>query len=92
VNDANLGLVLTASFFMGTNAPGSAAVLGSPTINGDQVQFTISGTSGANYIIEVTTDLSSANWTPVSTNSAPFSFTDTNSTASSQRFYRGRSQ
>jgi hypothetical protein len=85
------GLVLQASFFVGTQTVrGSAATLGQPTVANGQVHFTISGTSGANYIVQSIADLGSTNWTPVVTNAAPFTFTDTN--LLTQKFYRAIAQ
>jgi hypothetical protein len=42
--------------------------------------------SGTTYVIEASTDL--VNWIPVYTNTAPFTFVDTNAGQFSQRFYR----
>jgi DNA/RNA endonuclease G (NUC1) len=55
--------------------------------NNRQFQFTISGTTGSNYIVQATTNLNPANWITLLTNPAPFSFVDTN-TVFNQRFYR----
>lgn len=66
----------------------SAPTLGAPTASGNQIQFTVTGTTGASYIIQSITNLTDTNWTPVSTNATPFTYTDTNTSAYSQRFYR----
>ena len=72
-----------------TNPPAAPAVLNSPVFAGDnQLQFNLTGTSGSNYVIQVSTNLASGNWMPVLTNVAPFTFTDTNPGASTQKFYR----
>ena len=42
--------------------------------------------SGTTYVIEASTDL--VNWVPVHTNTAPFTFVDTNASQFDQRFYR----
>ena len=42
--------------------------------------------SGTTYVIEASTDL--VNWVPVYTNTAPFTFMDTNASQFDQRFYR----
>ncbi len=42
--------------------------------------------SGTTYVIEASTDL--VNWVPVYTNTAPFTFVDTNASQFGQRFYR----
>jgi len=72
-----------------TNPPAAPAILNSPVYAGDnQLQFNLTGTAGSNYVIEISTNLVSGNWEPILTNVAPFTFTDTNTTASPQRFYR----
>ncbi len=49
-------------------------------------EFTVSGISGASYIIETSTNL--VNWAPVETNAAPFLFLDANVTQYACRFFR----
>ena len=66
----------------------AAPVLGSPVLTNNQVQFTITGTAGNNYAIEVSTNLSTANWVSVFTNQSPFTFMDANTVP--LRFYRAR--
>jgi endonuclease/exonuclease/phosphatase family metal-dependent hydrolase len=51
-------------------------------------QFTLSGTTGSNYIVQASTNLSAGNWVSLLTNAAPFSFLDTNASLFPQRFYR----
>jgi hypothetical protein len=63
-------------------------VLGSPVMTNKQMQFTITGTAGDNYAIEVSTNLSTTNWVSILTNQSPFTFKDTNTMP--QRFYRAR--
>jgi hypothetical protein len=85
------GLSLQASFFVGTQTvQGSSATLGQPVYSNAQVQFTVSGTAGANYIVQSIADLSLTNWMSIVTNSVPFIFTDTN--LSTQKFYRAIAQ
>ena len=67
-------------------SPGT--VLSSSYTN-NQFRFTLTGRSGANYIVQAATDLSSSNWVSLITNTAPFTFVETNADASGQRFYRG---
>lgn len=45
----------------------------SPLLGG-QLKFNVIGVPGYNYAIEASTDL--VNWTPLSTNASPFTFTD----------------
>jgi endonuclease/exonuclease/phosphatase family metal-dependent hydrolase len=64
-------------------------VLKSPVIiSGNQFQFTVTGTTGSNYIIQVTTNLAASNWISLFTNTAPFTFTDSNASAFLRGFYR----
>jgi hypothetical protein len=68
-----------------------AAILAAPTISGNAFNFTVSGSAGANYVVQTSTNLASNNWIPVLTNVSPFNFTDTNFPAL-QKFYRAVSQ
>jgi hypothetical protein len=53
-----------------------------------QFQFRVAGTSGQNYTLLASTNLST--WTPLLTNSATlYDFTDTNASKFNRRFYRG---
>jgi DNA/RNA endonuclease G (NUC1) len=61
-----------------TNTPAVAPILSSPTLTNGQFRFTLTGTTGSNYIVQVTTNLSSPNWIPLVTNAAPFTFIETN--------------
>jgi hypothetical protein len=74
------------SFITATNA-----VLTLPVIGGGQFSFTVSGSGGANYVVQTSTNLISTNWIPVFTNVSPFPFGDTNISAP-QKFYRAVSQ
>ena len=58
-------------------------------LTNNQIQFTITGAAGNKYAVDATSNLSPANWIPILTNQAPFTFKDTNTLA--QRFYRARS-
>jgi hypothetical protein len=71
--------------------PPQAAVLDQPQADGNQFSFGVTGSSGASYVVQSTTDLNSTNWLPVVTNISPFSFSDTNFSAA-QKFYRAVSQ
>jgi endonuclease/exonuclease/phosphatase family metal-dependent hydrolase len=73
----------------GSNPPPTAAVLSAAGLNGSgQFRFTITGSAGSNYVVQVSTNLAISNWLPLQTNSSPFSFVETNSGWYSQRFYR----
>lgn len=71
--------------------PAAAPVLGAASISGGHLQFTISGTTGSNYIVLYATNLPATNWTPLRTNPAPFNFTETNLFAP-QKYYRAVAQ
>ena len=66
------------------------AILESPayTLN-NQFQFTVTGPTGSNYVVQVATNLSASTiWSPLITNATPFTFVDSNAIASPQKFYR----
>jgi endonuclease/exonuclease/phosphatase family metal-dependent hydrolase len=72
-----------------SNPPPSRAMLNAPGLNGTgQFEFTVMGSAGSNYVVEVSTNLNGANWVSLQTNAAPFTFVETNSGLYSQRFYR----
>ena len=48
--------------------------------------FTVTGVTGYKYAVQATTDM--INWTALQTNTAPFVFTDNNSSQFGRRFYR----
>lgn len=51
-----------------------------------QFQLSVSGVTGLNYTLDASTNL--VDWVPLWTNTSPFSFTDSNTGAYPQRFYR----
>jgi hypothetical protein len=70
--------------------PGIAATLGSPAYTtNNQFQFTVTGTAGSNYVVQVAHDLSSSTtWLSLFTNTSPFTFVDSYAQRFPQRFYR----
>jgi hypothetical protein len=68
-------------------APPSISLLG---LSLNQFHFTLLGTTGTNYVVEVSTNLAAHNWVPLITNPAPFLFTETNTNTHPRRFFRGR--
>lgn len=58
------------------------------TLSGGQVQFTLTGTAGTNYVVEMTPSLEAGAWSPIHTGAAPILFTEPATNA--QRFYRGK--
>lgn len=68
-------------------SPPFGAILLAPTMSASgQFQFYVSGMANSNYVVESSTDLT--DWLPIFTNSAPFTFTDTNAAPPAQNFYR----
>jgi hypothetical protein len=53
-----------------------------------QFSFQVPTEAGLKYVVEATTDFQ--NWTPVVTNTAPFTFTESNTASFTQRYYRSR--
>ena len=73
-----------------SNAPASPATLSLVIFTNNQFQFTLTGTTGSNYAVEASSDLLAGSWTPLVTNSSPYTFIDANSSGFSRRFYRAR--
>ena len=67
------------------------AVLTSVAFTNGQVVFTVSGSVGASYVVQTSTNLADTNWILVFTNAAPYIFTDTNLDGPG-KFYRAASQ
>jgi len=70
-----------------TNPPPQSAILSSFTHTNGGIQFHVTGSAGASYVIETSANLSASNWISVFTNASPFTFNDTN-TGTAQKFYR----
>ena len=81
------GLATSTGNFTVSN-PAIAPSFSSLTFTNNQFQFTVNGTAGTNYVVQVTTNLASSNWIPLLTNAAPFSFVESNAGLLGQRFYR----
>jgi Fibronectin type III domain len=74
-------------FNVSTNqAPPPMAKINSPTRILGEFAFTVQGISGQRYVVQSSADL--IHWTPVATNTAPFTFTTGNLNQSNQQFYR----
>lgn len=56
------------------------------TLPAGQFGFSMAGSTGAEYIVQASTDL--VHWVALQTNSAPFTFVDSNASHFSHRFYR----
>lgn len=72
-----------------SNPPAIAPSLANATFSGSQFQFLLTGSTGSNYIVQATADLSASNWISLRTNAAPFTFVESNAITLPQRFYRG---
>ena len=72
-----------------TNLPALPPVLGCPALVGGQIRFLVTGSDGAVYIVQVSTNLGSLGWMPVRTNTAPFLFSEPGGASVRARFYRG---
>jgi DNA/RNA endonuclease G (NUC1) len=81
------GLAVSAGNFTVSN-PVIAPSFSSLTFTNNQFQFTVNGTAGTNYVVQVTTNLAAPDWKPFLTNAAPFFFVETNAGTFDQRFYR----
>jgi len=66
--------------------PVTPAALTTATLSGGQFSVNVSGDASQQYVVQASTDL--VNWVSLQTNTAPFTFTDPNAAAFSQRFYR----
>jgi hypothetical protein len=64
----------------------AAAILSSTAHAAGQYALIVAGVPGYNYVVQASTNL--INWVPVQTNTAPFTFVDTNASRFGQRFYR----
>ena len=64
----------------------AAATLASTAHAAGQYALIVAGVPGYNYVVQASTNLVS--WVPVQTNTAPFTFVDTNASRFGQRFYR----
>ena len=72
-----------------TNPPALPPALNNLTLVGGQFQFLLTGSTGSNYIVQASTNLSDSFWVSLRTNAAPFTFVESNVVALPQRYYRG---
>ena len=78
--------VATLTVLLPAPPPG---ILSAPVYEADGVfQFGVAGAAGSNYVIEASTNLT--DWTPLETNTSPFTFTDTNAVNVPMQFYRAQ--
>lgn len=66
----------------------TAPVFGAVTCANGQITMMVTGTPGANYVMQATTNLNPATWVSLTTNTAPFFYTETNIGSLRQRYFR----
>ena len=71
-----------------TNPPALPPVFTLLALTNNQFRFTITGTTGSNYVVQASTSLTASNWISIATNAAPFVFVESNASVFNQRFYR----
>jgi hypothetical protein len=77
-----------------TSGPASVEAVSVPTANltpaaehiPGKFSFDVEGISGYKYVVQASTDM--VHWTPVQTNTAPFTFAEPTSSQSARKFYR----
>lgn len=57
-------------------------------MSGNEFHFRVTGVTNFNYVVQANTNLGTANWLPLATNPAPFTFTNVITTNHPQRFFR----
>lgn len=69
---------------------GTSPTLTDPRMTNNRMQFTVIGATGSPYAVVSSTDPRTplSNWVPLITNTAPFTFVDSNSAAIPARYYR----
>ena len=87
-NSTALDFSITGTIAPLSGPPATAPTLTLFSVVSNQFQFTLTGTTSSNYVIEVSTNLNSGTWLPVSTGAAPILFTEPST--NDQRYYRGR--
>jgi hypothetical protein len=81
--------MVTVSGVAITAPPAAPPILSGPeAFSGNQFQFSVTGTMGSNYVIQVSTNITGGNWVSIFTNTAPFTFTDSNANNFPRGFYR----
>jgi hypothetical protein len=88
VDGAALDFAISGTVVPLSGPPASAPTLALFSVTNSQMQFTLTGTATTNYVIEVSTNLSTGGWSPVYTGAAPILFTEP--ATNSQRYYRGK--
>jgi len=60
----------------------------SASVSTNQIEFAVSGSIGIDYITQASTNLLEPDWITLSTNTSPYIFIDTNTSAYGERYYR----
>ena len=87
-NSTALDFSITGTVAPLCGPPASAPTLTLFSVANQQMQFTLTGTMTSNYVIEVSTNLSTGSWSPVHTGAAPILFSEP--ATNDQRYYRGK--
>ncbi len=88
VDGAALDFAISGTVVPLAGPPASVPALTLFSVTNQQMHFTLTGTIASNYVIEVSTNLSSGNWSPVHTGAAPILFSEP--ATNDQRYYRGK--
>ena len=80
-----LGGAQSAATLAVTASPAAALASAAAPAKG-QFALTVAGTAGNKYAVQASTDM--VNWISLLTNTAPFTFVDSNASKFNQRFYR----
>jgi len=83
-NETSYAVPATTALAHTSHTP--AAFLGSAVRSGSGFTFNINGVAGNTYVVQASTNL--VNWVPLETNTAPFTFLDSQANQFKQRFYR----
>ena len=84
-------VTVSGSAIIATNPPPTPAILSNATLTNRHFEMRVIGTTGSNYIIQISTNLGTA-WNSILTNTSPFTFVDTSTAETKQRFYRALAQ
>ncbi|VGO13250.1 hypothetical protein PDESU_01806 [Pontiella desulfatans] len=88
VNMQHMAVVRDFALPLPSVEPPLQAVLGHPVYSAGEFQCALTGSTGQPYVVQSSTNLTESEWVPVQTNFAPFTFTEPDTSESSQRFYR----
>jgi len=81
-------VTISGTAITATNAAPAPAILSAAAANANSLQVTVTGTSGSNYVLQVSTNFSAGSWLPIVTNASPFNFIESNTATYPLRFYR----